>query len=438
MRRRIIHVIAGIASAAIILTVLAVFLCIGPEAHDALLSAVGGRLLLALLILIALSCVAATAAGAHIVRPLQDKNLDAYKELQPLYEHVEQQRRSLKAGADELEEKQMSLQTVMENMTEGLILLDADALIVSVNRSACAILAIEGDTLGKDIMAVYRDEQLQAAVFAALGGVSGEELLRTPCCSVQLVSNPIRVDGAVRGVMLLLIDVTEHVANEDMRREFSANVSHELKTPLTSISGYAEIMRDGIVRSEDMASFAGKIYDEAQRLIALIEDIIKLSRLDENASMEMQRVDLFGLCLDVTERLHEKARRHKVTLELEGESCAVFGNLRLLDEMIYNLTENAIKYNKADGSVKVHVAAHEGGVLLEVADTGIGIAREHQGRVFERFYRVDKSHSKETGGTGLGLSIVKHGALVHGATLELESVVGEGTTVRVLFGKIDN
>ena len=263
--------------------------------------------------------------------------------------------------------------------------------------------------------------------------------METGSGTLQLMANPIRVDGMVRGVVLLIFDVTERMATENMRREFSANVSHELKTPLTSISGYAEIMKNGLVRGEDVQNFAGKIFDEAQRLIALIEDILKLSKLDEgSAELDMTLVDLTSVCRNVAERLAGKAARMGVHMEVQGESAWLRGNLPLLDEMVYNLCENAVKYNKQGGSVIVRTSQEDGKLTLEVKDTGIGISREHQSRVFERFYRVDKSHSKETGGTGLGLSIVKHGAILHNAAIELESVPDVGTTIRLHFGKNDN
>lgn len=437
MRRKIFFAVFGVS--AVVIVALAVIMLLANEAQElTVLTLPEETLLTSCLLLLVLCCAAAILISARIISPLRDAEPDAYKELEPLYNRVEAQLRSLKEGADELEEKQLSLQTVMENMTEGLILLDANALIMSINQSARSMLGLSGETKGKDIMAVCKDEILHAAVFSALGGSSDEALLKNELCSMHLITNPIQVEGALRGVVVLLFDITEQVEAETMRREFSANVSHELKTPLTSISGYAEIMRNGLVRSEDMSGFAGKIYDEAQRLIALIEDIIRLSRLDEKAKIAFQTVDLFEICGSVAERLQKKAEEAGVKLQLQGERCMLLGNPRLLDEMVYNLCENAIKYNHPGGNVSLHVAVQEGKPVLEVADTGVGIPREHQSRVFERFYRVDKSHSKETGGTGLGLSIVKRGAMMHNAAIELESAPGIGTTIRLCFGKIDN
>ena len=268
----------------------------------------------------------------------------------------------------------------------------------------------------------------------ALSGSHAELLLTIDETSWQVLANPVVASGQVAGAVVLFMDVTEREQRERLRREFSANVSHELKTPLTSISGFAELMKEGLVPPEKIPEFSGDIYKESLRLIGLVNDIIQLSRLDEN-STQFQRapVDLYDLCAQSIERLSPVAARQSVTLALTGEHAEIMGVEQLLKEMIYNLLDNAIKYNVPGGSVTASVRKSAGRTILSVADTGIGIPYAHQPRVFERFYRVDKSHSKEVGGTGLGLSIVRHAAQYHGARLELKSQPGKGTTITVTF-----
>ena len=249
-----------------------------------------------------------------------------------------------------------------------------------------------------------------------------------------MIANPVLDEGRNKGAIIVILDITEKQGREELRREFSANVSHELKTPLTSISGYAEIMKNGLVRPEDMARFAENIYTEAQRLITLVGDIIKLSQLDENAvEVEKSAVDLYEVSSDVVKRLQGNAAKQKVSISLQGEPAVVHGARQILDEMIFNICDNAIKYNKTNGKVMVTVKNEGMRKVVTVADTGIGVPEADKDRIFERFYRVDKSHSKQIGGTGLGLSIVKHGAIYHDAQVELESKVGEGTVVRIVF-----
>ena len=277
-------------------------------------------------------------------------------------------------------------------------------------------------------------QEIFDAVDTALSGSHAELLLTIDETSWQVLANPVVASGQVAGAVVLFMDVTEREQRERLRREFSANVSHELKTPLTSISGFAELMKEGLVPPEKIPEFSGDIYKESLRLIGLVNDIIQLSRLDEN-STQFQRapVDLYDLCAQSIERLSTVAARQSVTLELTGEHAEIMGVEQLLKEMIYNLLDNAIKYNVPGGSVTASVRKSAGRTILSVADTGIGIPYAHQPRVFERFYRVDKSHSKEVGGTGLGLSIVRHAAQYHGARLELKSQPGKGTTITVTF-----
>ena len=281
-----------------------------------------------------------------------------------------------------------------------------------------------------------REEHFRQAVDEVLEGHRSRQVLQMNgrCC--QLLADPVWKDGEPAGAVLVLMDVTEQEKREELRREFTANVSHELKTPLTAISGIAEIMQGGMVKPEDIRDFAGDIYQEARRLIALVEDILRLSQLDEGAeSLEREPVELLALSQEVARRLEPAARSAGVSVEVCGAPVQVQGVRRVLDEMIYNLCENAIKYNRTGGRVTLTVGQGAEGPEVTVADTGIGIPPEDQSRVFERFYRVDKSHSKEIGGTGLGLSIVKHGALLHNAQIYLNSQVDRGTSIRISFPK---
>ena len=275
---------------------------------------------------------------------------------------------------------------------------------------------------------------MRATVEAALAGVRTETVQEIEGISWQIIANPVVSSGQVAGVAVLLMDVTEREQREKLRQEFSANVSHELKTPLTSITGFAELMKEGMVTGEKVKEFAGDIYREARRLIDLVNDIIRLSRLDENSKLfETEQVDLYDLCDEIIANLQNVAERQNVTFTLSGEHVTINGVWQILNEMVYNLCDNAIKYNRPGGTVDVSVHRDGGSVRLTVRDTGIGIPYADQPRVFERFYRVDKSHSKEVGGTGLGLSIVKHGAQYHNARLELESEPGKGTSISVMF-----
>ena len=283
-------------------------------------------------------------------------------------------------------------------------------------------------------MALTRDLSVHGAVKLALSSSTAGARLERGGRIYQLLANPVLVEEAASGAILLLLDVTEREQAEETRREFSANVSHELKTPLTSIAGYAEMLAAGMIESKDVPDAAGKIHAEARRMIALIEDILALSKLDEGqAPAQKEQVELLPLARDVAALLAAAADAQGVSVAVEGEPAAVLGVRSVLEEMLFNLVENSIKYNKPGGKVRVSVVRTGEGVAVTVADTGVGIAPEHQERVFERFYRVDKSHSRSTGGTGLGLSIVKHGAMLHGAKVTLKSEDGEGTEVQVVF-----
>jgi len=370
--------------------------------------------------------------GLDLENPLSN---DIYDELSPLLVRIEKQNKQIERQMRELKEKQEEFFAITKNMSEGLIILDNNAHILSINRSALEMLGIGNkDYHSKHILTINRSLPLQTAVEKSIKGASCQEILPVGKYQYQIIANPVFIDNNLKGVVLLIIDITEKYEAEQMRREFSANVSHELKTPLTSISGYAEIMKNGLVKAEDMYKFAEKIYNEASRLINLIDDIIKLSSLDENSMKRpVDQVDLLALSKDVVSRLTNKAEEKNIKLSVTGERAVITGTKQILEEMIFNLCDNAIKYNRDGGSVDVSVLYRGKNIVLTVSDTGIGIPKEHQGRVFERFYRVDKSHSKSTGGTGLGLSIVKHGAIYHNAAIELESQVGKGTTIRIIF-----
>ncbi|MGN1480912.1 ATP-binding protein [Porcipelethomonas sp.] len=377
----------------------------------------------------------------RIVKPINEMDLNnpsgnfEYEELTPLLERIEKQNKDINDYIQELKHKKNEFNTVTENMSEGLIIIK-DHTVLSCNKSAMTILGCSGDVLGKNILELNHSGIFINAVEGALNGKASESNMIIENKNFMLMANPVIEKNNISGAVLLLIDVTEKISREAMRREFSANVSHELKTPLTTISGYAEIMKDGWADPKDYKKFAEKIYNEGKRLINLIEDIINLSRLDENdSSMEKEPVDLLMITKDVNSRLAKKAEDKKVDFESGGEHAVIQGIPQILDEMIYNLCDNAIKYNRENGYVKATVINNNNNVKFIVADNGIGIPAEDLDRVFERFYCVDKSHSRETGGTGLGLSIVKHGAMFHNAKIDVDSVLGEGTTITLTFNK---
>ena len=398
--------------------------------------------LLVSLVAVILALVLSSSVSKSVVRPLNELNLDeplnneGFDELSPLLRRIDSQQRQLKGQALELRQKQDEFLAVTSNMSEGLVLLNAGGTILSINNAALNILGADKRCVGEDILTVNRSLEMQKLLEQAKEGNRSETKLCLSGREYQLDASPIIGGGNTRGVALLLFDITERENAEQLRREFTANVSHELKTPLHSISGCAELMKNGMVRPEDTARFAGQIYSEAQRLIHLVEDIIHLSRLDEGAEdMQRERIDLYALSGSVIDSLGNEAKENKVSMELCGGPAYVWGVRQLVSGMVYNLCDNAIKYNRENGSVKLTVSCEGEYSVLNVSDTGIGIPPEHQSRVFERFYRVDKSHSKEVGGTGLGLSIVKHSAMVHNAKIDLQSTAGKGTSITVRFPK---
>lgn len=392
------------------------------------------------LVAVLLSVLLAIRLAKKIVKPLNELDLDEplsnkeYDELSPLLRRIDRQQTQLKRQEEQLHRKQKELDAIVENMKEGMILLNRDGKIVSINPSAEKLLNTDSDCIGKDILTVSRNLELREALGKALSGETVGKVVTLQGVSYQVDANPIISGNSVSGAAVLLLDVTEKEKAEQMRREFTANVSHELKTPLHAISGYAELMRSGMVESKDILPFAGKIYTGAQRMIQLVEDIISLSHLDEGAQdMKWEKVELYALAGTVVHGLESEAEGAGISLKLSGEAVVVEGIAQLLYSILYNLCDNAIKYNRKGGSVTVEVRPDGAGASVLVKDTGIGIDTEYQERIFERFYRVDKSRSKEVGGTGLGLSIVKHAAKIHGAAIELHSIKDEGTEIRIKF-----
>ena len=370
----------------------------------------------------------------NAINPDNPAPLPSYPELTPLFDKLREQNRTIGKQMNELQLRQREFTAITENMREGFLLVDCKMHVLSSNHSALEVLGGRELKPGCLLYDAECSQEIFDAVDTALSGSHAELLLTIDETSWQVLANPVVASGQVAGAVVLCMDVTEREQRERLRREFSANVTHELKTPLTSISGFAELMKEGLVPPEKIPEFSGDIYKESLRLIGLVNDIIQLSRLDEN-STQFQRapVDLYDLCAQSIEQLSPVAARQSVTLALTGEHAEIEGVEQLLKEMIYNLLDNAIKYNVPGGSVTASVRKSAGRTILSVADTGIGIPYAHQPRVFERFYRVDKSHSKEVGGTGLGLSIVRHAAQYHGARLELKSQPGKGTTITVTF-----
>lgn len=391
----------------------------------------------------ALAGVLSYRVSKKIVKPLgsidlqHPEQVETYDELSPFLQRIAAQNREIRSQMEEIRKQQQEFSMITENMSEGLFVVDRNYQILSYNRSAVRIFGMAPESVPENLLAVNRSEGFRSVVDSALKGRHAQENLELDGRVYQIIASPVcQQEDALDlvGAVILTLDVTEKEAQEQYRREFTANVSHELKTPLTSISGIAEIIRNGIVRPEDIPHFAGKIYDESQRLITLIGDIIKLSRLDENqVPMERESVDLLETARDVVQQLASVARKNGVTLVTNGSHGVVNGVRQVLGEMVYNLCENAVKYNRPGGRVWVDVRQAADYVELCVKDTGIGIPAAEQGRIFERFYRVDKSHSKAVGGTGLGLSIVKHGAALHHATIHVDSEPGEGTAITLTF-----
>lgn len=387
-----------------------------------------------------LSILLATRVSKKIVKPFNEIDLDhplsnnGYDELSPLLRRIDNQQKQLYQQKIRLLQKENELNTIIESMNEGMILLNQKGKILSINPTAKKLLDANGDCIGADILSLNRNLDLQELLSRALQGESGERTIALQGEHYQIDANPIISEHTTKGAALCFFNVTEKENAEQIRREFTANVSHELKTPLHSISGYAELLKNDMVQKQDCIPFAAKIYDEAQRMIRLVEDIISLSHLDEGANdMQRENVDLYELTKKAINSLESEAKTAHITLKLSGSQAVLNGIAQLLYSIIYNLIDNAIKYNHENGNVTVNIENTNTEIVFSVHDTGIGIPSKHQERIFERFYRVDKSHSKEVGGTGLGLSIVKHAAKIHHAKIKVDSIVGKGTSITLTF-----
>ena len=411
--------------------------------YDTMLHIVLGMLQPIVVILVLALLIAGLLAyrlSRFLVKPINEINLDhpedadAYEELAPFLRKIEHQNQQIRMQIQELKRQQIEFSAITENMAEGFLVVDTKQKLLSYNSSALRLLDVQGEPEHENVLWLNRSENFQNAILLALDGKNNEQMMKFGDSCYQLLANPVFQDQKISGAVVVIMDVTEKEQRDALRREFTANVSHELKTPLTAISGTAEIIGNGLVKQEDIPHFANNIYKEAQRLITLVGDIIKLSKLDEpDMSAQKELVNLAGVVRSVTEVLAVPASKHKITFQVDAQEAMVLGIPTILHEIVYNLCENAVKYNVENGTVRVQVKKQDKRVLLSVEDTGIGIPREEQQRIFERFYRVDKSHSKDIGGTGLGLSIVKHGAAYHNAEIHLESEVGKGTRISVLF-----
>ena len=410
-------------------SVLGVFLDVAPQ------------MALMLLMVVVLSLLIARYSAKQIVQPINNLNLDAplendvYDELAPLLTRMDRQRTQIRHHIVDLARAHADLNAIMQNMSEGLILLSKECRVISINGSAAHIFGVQGViSPDADLLTICRDASIMDIVNAAQQGNSGDTVFTRKDHTYRIFASPVMRDDKVRGVVLLALDISARYAAEASRREFTANVSHELKTPLTSISGYAEIIESGIAKPEDIPVFAGKIHSEAKRLVNLVNDILELSQLDEKQGLGAKEpVALLPVLNALNETFQSIAQEKGVVLQVEGSNVTIEGYPVLLRELFHNLIDNAIKYTPTGGCVTVSLAQEDGHPICAVADTGIGIPTEHHAHVFERFYRVDKSHSRQTGGTGLGLAIVKHVAEAHHARIELKSAPNEGTTIKIIF-----
>lgn len=410
-------------------SVLGVFLNVAPQ------------IVVMLLTVTALSLLIAKYAARQIVQPINDLDLntplanEVYDELTPLLQRMDRQHTQIHQQMRDLARAHSDLNAIMQNMREGLILIDRESHILSINPSAMKIFGVQ-DAPAQDapLAAICQETAVIDIVRAAQDGTSGDTILTRGDRTYRVFASPVIRENKVRGAVLLALDVSARYAAEASRREFTANVSHELKTPLTSISGYAEIIASGIAQAADVPIFAGKIHTEAKRLVALVNDILELSRLDEKQGLGAQEpVALLPMVHALAESFQPIAADKDIALTIEGGNLTITGYPVLLRELFHNLIDNAVKYTPAGGRVTIRLSQEDGHPLCTVTDTGIGIPVEHQHRIFERFYRVDKSHSRQTGGTGLGLAIVKHVAEVHQAQIRLTSTPGQGTAVSIRF-----
>lgn len=395
------------------------------------------------LVVIFLAMVLGFFISSHIsksiVRPINDIDPEhpekngVYEELKPIISKLSSQNYKVSRQMELLRQREREFNSITFNMNEGMIVINSRAAILSCNKSAKDIFGV-GQSEPKSVLALDNSNEFREAISAALSGKNGYFTTSRGERFYSVLATPVLHERSVEGAVIVILDVTEKEEREALRREFTSNVSHELKTPLTSISGFAEIIRTGMAEGDEARHFADNIHKEASRLISLVGDIIKLSRLDGGEiPYDDEKIDLYKVSRDVAARLEPVAEKNEIAILVDGVHLEIEGNLTALEEMIYNLCDNAIKYNRRGGGVRIRVFEESGEACLSVEDNGIGIPKDKQDRVFERFYRVDKSHSKEIGGTGLGLSIVKHAAMYHKASIKLESVEGEGTKVTIRF-----
>lgn len=398
---------------------------------------------LALILVLAffLSLWLSRSIAKSVVGPLNRLDLDhplendAYEEISPLLRRIARHQKEVTEREVVIEQRQSEFDTIISKIKEGMILLDNNCRIISINQAAQDILQTDQTCLGKDMLQIIRNLSLNNWLEKGLQGRKQEGIFQLDDSHYKVMVRPIQSEDKVTGLALLFFDVTEQLQAEQLRREFTANVSHELKTPLHLISGYSEMLASDVVAQKDVPQFAEKIHSESQRMIQLVEDIIKLSHLDESEELAMEPVNLYQISEEVLESLSAKANERHINLHLLGEPAYITGNHALIHSLIYNLCDNAIIYNRDKGDVTVGITSNEDKIVLTVQDTGVGIAKDEQERIFERFYRVDKSRSKKLGGTGLGLSIVKHAVNQHHANIKVESQLGLGTKMTVTFHK---
>ncbi len=400
----------------------------------------------ALIVLMVVACVIllviiARSLAEHVVRPIEKINLEAplekknYKELTGLLDKIDRQNNTIRKQSEQVTRAQQEFSVITENMSEGVVVVDKSAKLLMINSAVNTLLDTDIKAQGQSIFEINHSDEFAVIVKNTLeNSTHSEANISRGERMLNFIANPVISKGKTVGAVIVILDISEKSMREELRREFTANVSHELKTPLTSVLGFAELMKTGTVPQETVIDFSSSIYDEAKRLISLVNDIIKVSVLDENSvNLDKEKIDLQAIVGTTIERLSTLAKSLDITLETDTTPAKVNGNYQILDEMVYNLVENAIKYNKKGGNVKVTIRNLAQSVVLSVHDTGIGIDKSEQEKIFERFYRVDKSHSKEIGGTGLGLSIVKHAATYHDAEIEIESELNKGTVISVIF-----
>lgn len=392
---------------------------------------------------LAISLLLSYRVSSSIIKPINELDLDnpeennAYDELTPLLKKLTAQKKTINKQIKAAERSREEFRLICENMNEGFLVLDKASKVLSYNSAALKLLEID-EVKDKSVLTFNRTKNFREVIEKALSGTRAESSIKTNESTYDIIANPVHRGDFVIGAVVVIIDVTESAKREQLRREFTSNVSHELKTPLTSISGFAEMMKEGGVPQKLVEDFSTSIYDEAQRMISLVSDIMKISELDEGGTnASLRKTDIYSIAETTVNRLKPIADKKQISIKATGKSAFVSGNAKILDEMVYNLCDNAIKYNKTGGTVEVLVKETAHGAVLTVKDCGIGIPPHEQSRIFERFYRVDKSRSKSEGGTGLGLAIVKHGAIYHGAAISLESTEGIGTSITVTFPPFD-